>query len=536
MPRAGGGSGRFSLLREPWLPVVYLDGRRAAVGLLDLFADAQRIERLDPDHGPYHELAVLRLLVAIVHRATRGPASSREWAALADAWDNNVAAPVRDYLQAWDDRFWLVHPECPFGQLPHGTPGSNGTRATSLALLAPVDKSDWHLDRPAEDATLKLADAAARLLTVQVYSNSGFIGGVIEGHPNISGGKTSARSTTSGSARSTYALGATLAETIMLNVLPYEHDDADAPHWETPWTGVGDLAGYRKEDGEGILPAGRVQWLTARLRAVTLTADESGVRDIAVAAGDRYDIASEALKGLDPFWTWVVTTDERGKVSAAPRRPGGTPAARLAWRGNAFDTPGVREWRTAKGTKVVQTEPAPVVTWVATLARERRRNGPVRFATLGVVGDRDTAADIVTLDTVTIDAAALAEGRAGRRLGRFVATAQELSEQVANLVGELARAIEPRSTGMRDAWSQAAWAAVQPATDRHLQAVAHGAAIDTTATALRSDLRRAVDDLLPDLLEGLSPSRIGATSRPLARFNGRLRDLLAEPDTDGGER
>lgn len=529
--RTGGSSPKLNLATEPWLPVRYADGRDTRVSLVTLFADAERIERLDPTHGVYHELAMLRLLVALMHRATQGPADAPTWQQLAQDWTGNVATPVQAYLRTWQEAFWMVHPTHPFGQLPHGlTVEVKGGHAASLALFTPTDQSAWHLDRADEHDRLTLPDAANRLLTVQVYAPSGFIGGVLADHPGLSGGKTSGKSTSSGSARSTYVLGQTLAQTVLLNTLPYTHDEADAPHWERPWTAVTDLAGYRKEDGAGILPAGRVQWLTARLRAVTLTVGEDDlVHTVGVSAGDRYDVGSPALKGIDPFWTWEVSTDERGVQTATSRRPGGTPAAQLAWRGNALGAPATRQRTTKKGVEVVESQPAPVVTWVATLARERRRRGPVRMVTLGIVGERDTAAELVTLDTTTLDVAALDEGRTGRHLERFATKARDLAEASVKLVSDLARDIEPRSPAQRTAWTEEAWAAVQPVTDRHLHAAASGAEHDLTLTALRTDLRRVTLTQVSHLLEGLAPTRIGAASRPLGVFNARLRDLLTEP-------
>nr|WP_162458277.1 type I-E CRISPR-associated protein Cse1/CasA [Pseudactinotalea terrae] len=529
--RTGGSSPKLNLATEPWLPVRYVDGRAAQVSLGELFTDAEHIERLDPTHGVYHELAMLRLLVALVHRATQGPADAPTWQRLAQDWGTEVAAPVQAYLRTWQEAFWLVHPTHPFGQLPHGLRVQvNGGHAASLALFTPTDQSAWHLDRADERDRLTLTDAANRLLTVQVYAPSGFIGGVLAGHPGLSGGKTSGKSTSSGSARSTYVLGQTLAQTILLNTLPYTHDETDAPHWEQPWAAVTDLAGYAKEDGAGILPVGRVQWLTARLRAVTLTVGEDDlVHTVGVSAGDRYDVASPALKDIDPFWTWEVSTDKRGVQTATSRRPGGTPAAQLAWRGNALGAPATRERTTKKGVEVVQSQPAPVVTWVATLARERRRRGPVRLVTLGIVGERDTAAELVTLDTTTLDVAALDDGRTGRRLERFASKARDLAESSVKLVTDLARDIEPRSSAQRTAWTEEAWAAVQPVTDRHLHAVAGGAEHDPTLTALRTDLRRVTLTQVSHLLEGLAPARIGAACRPLGIFNARLRDLLTEP-------
>jgi CRISPR system Cascade subunit CasA len=107
----------FNLLDSPWLPVRYLDGRQAELGLLALFEQAHQIEGL-AETSPPNLVALYRLLLAITHRAlTRhvGRWTDRDRA----RWyaQGLPAGAVTNYLTHWRDRFWLFHPDHPFMQV-----------------------------------------------------------------------------------------------------------------------------------------------------------------------------------------------------------------------------------------------------------------------------------------------------------------------------------------------------------------------------------------------------------------------------------
>ena len=107
----------LNLLDTPWLPVRMLDGQVTELSLLELFADASRIEGL-AETSPPNLVAMYRLLLAITHRALTRSLGS--WT------DSDRARWYREglptdaliaYLNHWRDRFWLFHPEHPFMQV-----------------------------------------------------------------------------------------------------------------------------------------------------------------------------------------------------------------------------------------------------------------------------------------------------------------------------------------------------------------------------------------------------------------------------------
>lgn len=68
----------FNLLDEPWIRVTRLDGAPDELSLLSLFREAADIAGI---HGEIasQDTAVLRLLLAICHRAMDGPEDLDAW-------------------------------------------------------------------------------------------------------------------------------------------------------------------------------------------------------------------------------------------------------------------------------------------------------------------------------------------------------------------------------------------------------------------------------------------------------------------------
>ena len=72
------GAASFSLIDRPWIPVLDVSGRYQRVSLAEVFAEAERIRCIAGDM-PTQTLALLRLLLAVLHRAVDGPADLRTW-------------------------------------------------------------------------------------------------------------------------------------------------------------------------------------------------------------------------------------------------------------------------------------------------------------------------------------------------------------------------------------------------------------------------------------------------------------------------
>ncbi|MEV5447223.1 type I-E CRISPR-associated protein Cse1/CasA, partial [Streptomyces sp. NPDC052644] len=105
----------YSLVDEAWIPVLDVASQRRELSLSDLFAHAGDV-RMIACELPSQTFAILRLALAILHRATDGPPGEAVWQSL---WRDRQLplSDIADYLDAFRDRFDLLHPEHPFYQV-----------------------------------------------------------------------------------------------------------------------------------------------------------------------------------------------------------------------------------------------------------------------------------------------------------------------------------------------------------------------------------------------------------------------------------
>ena len=105
---------RFNLIEEPWIPV--REGKEIReVGLAEALLQAHAFDRLE-DPSPLVEVALLRVLLAVLHRALDGPKSEDELFTLFEA-GRFPKDHITAYLEEHRERFWLIHPEAPFWQI-----------------------------------------------------------------------------------------------------------------------------------------------------------------------------------------------------------------------------------------------------------------------------------------------------------------------------------------------------------------------------------------------------------------------------------
>lgn len=221
----------FNLLDEPWLPVQYLDGRTAEVGLLALFEQAAQIEGL-AETAPPNLVALYRLLLAITHRAlTRqlGRWTDRDRA----RWYAQGLPPgvVADYLAHWRDRFWLFHPDQPFMQVA-ALASAEETRDklkpwTQVALACANGDTplvfDHSIDR--QPVAVRAAEVLRHMLGFQQFVP----GGLVQMF------KVSDKGGPLANAAAATPVGTCLLQTLMLSLHPaVDIAEHDLPTWEKP--------------------------------------------------------------------------------------------------------------------------------------------------------------------------------------------------------------------------------------------------------------------------------------------------------------
>ena len=104
----------FNLIDEPWIGAVDADGTRKEYSLRDLLAQAHVLHSLYDD-SPLVVAALLRMILALLHRAYDGPRNRREWQAIWTAGKFDVAR-LETYFDQWYSRFDLFDAEHPFYQ------------------------------------------------------------------------------------------------------------------------------------------------------------------------------------------------------------------------------------------------------------------------------------------------------------------------------------------------------------------------------------------------------------------------------------
>ena len=117
----------FSLLEEPWIPLVSTSGMRTIASISDALLTPSQWRGIDSTN-PVECLAIHRLLLAICHRAI-GPGTTEQRGALLDSWPTQQ---IQTYLQQWADRFDLFDPVRPFLQVAALKPAGHPVRPWTL--------------------------------------------------------------------------------------------------------------------------------------------------------------------------------------------------------------------------------------------------------------------------------------------------------------------------------------------------------------------------------------------------------------------
>lgn len=185
-------SPEFNLLREPWIVVMNEDGSTEQVSLIEVFARAHQFRRLAGEL-PTQDIAVLRLLLAILHSVFGRFDPQGEFAPLYDdgstavtpddvfrrwktIWDGReFSYPIlQQYLERFEDRFWLFHPERPFYQVPSLDQATRYTAAKLNGELAESsNKIRLFASRSKEAKSwLSYGEAARWLLYVNGYDDT----------------------------------------------------------------------------------------------------------------------------------------------------------------------------------------------------------------------------------------------------------------------------------------------------------------------------------------------------------------------------
>jgi CRISPR system Cascade subunit CasA len=426
--------GSFDLVERPWILVHRLDGGVEEVSLREVFTRAGELRSVLGE-VPTQSFAIMRLLLAILHRAVDGPPDAAGWAEL---WEE-PGLPVADvsaYLDRFRSRFDLLSAQAPFFQVA-GLHTARGEHTGLDRLIADVPAGarffttrlgsgvDW----------LSFAEAARWVVHCQAFDPSGIKSGAV-GDPRVKGGRGYPIGTGwAGMLGGVLAEGHSLRETLLLNLIPDDFPGLqtgaeDRPVWER------EPPGPTIEFPEGHPPAGPVQLYTWQSRRIRLFHDSEGVYGVLIANGD--PMTPQNRFRTEPLSLWRRSLPQEKKSGVVPTyMPRTHDPERAIWRGLEAllqDT-----WHRVQSKDAAGFLRPAVLNWL-----EHARG-------LGLLGDSfqvltrtigmaygpqsSTTAEIID-DAVSVAVVLL--GEAGQQLRATAVDAVRDSEDAAKAVGNLA--------------------------------------------------------------------------------------------------
>lgn len=238
----------FNLIDEPWIRVMDSNCNISEVSLKDAILNAHNYKSLSGEL-PTQDIAVMRLMLAVLHTVfSRADENGNEcpledneeeavdrWKAL---WKKGRFSEkaIDDYFEKWHERFWLFHPERPFGQVAGLT---IGTDYDAPKLNGEISESSnkvrfFSMYSGNEKSSLTYPQAARWLLYLNAYDDTSSKP-TKEGKAKAGGSLPSPGVGWLGKLGLIYITGNNLFETLMLNLILVNENKVQEnqnPLWE----------------------------------------------------------------------------------------------------------------------------------------------------------------------------------------------------------------------------------------------------------------------------------------------------------------
>lgn len=315
----------YDLRTEPWIPVLGVDGRRESVGLRDVLRRAHEFLHIDSEN-PLFKASIIRVLIAILHRALDGPSSISELQNLRKAGRFEEKA-ITDYLDSYADRFDLFHEDYPFYQRAglvvtnkQGNENTDSVKVLRHDIAVKSDKTVFDHSVDTHELAMSPSEAARALLVVQCFG----LAGLARRYSNQFGYHQSYFQAPLVAGMPTIVLGNFLQETLVLNLLttefqrlqiPTTNEQLNVPVWERGG----------EDRSEKIIPHGYLDYITAQARHLRLVPQEDNgsvvVKRVHRTQGVAPQIADE------PWFFYRESRSEPGTYRAPQLDP-----ERSVWR------------------------------------------------------------------------------------------------------------------------------------------------------------------------------------------------------------
>lgn len=237
----------MNLSTDPWIPIVWRNGRAGTVSLTDAFVRGHDIQDLAV--RPHERIALMRLFLCVAHAALGGPADHDDWATCLE----RLPAAASRYLMEWMAAFELFGDGPRFLQVGNlastKAEGDEGISLSKLDLALATGNNPTLFDNAGGgERQFSPPELALMLLTFQAYSPGGMIGVALwsgrptlgwKTYPRPAPGQSSHAPCLPGSMLHAYPRAECLSATLHLNLLAREDvatlpgiQDWGRPVWE----------------------------------------------------------------------------------------------------------------------------------------------------------------------------------------------------------------------------------------------------------------------------------------------------------------
>ena len=511
----------FNLADDPWLPAVLTDGSVTQMSALSVLLRAREVRSLALD-TPSQVPPVLRLLLAVVHRAQQGPADDEEWLEWwkAGAFD---AGLIEKYVGEHRPRFDLFDPLAPFLQVG-GLQALTG-KTKSVALLVPHIASGnnvplFSAQRDAAPEPMSAAQAARWLVHAHAWDTAAIKTGAV-GDPRAKDNKTTGNPVGSlGQLGVVIPTGPTLWHTLMYNLLPADPDDQDPGGEDRPvWEREPLTAAWTKRTPQGRLDL--YTWPARRIRLIPEPdPDQPGgiaVRQVLVCGGDRLatDNGQQLRRWMqsEPHTAWKRSTNLERKHTFQPVYwPVRHPVERQLWRGLGPLLAHAQATSPSTGRDApLQRRPTVLARLGSRVQAAALRGIPIQLLAVGIeYGNKAAVIDEAYADVLPMPVAALAaDDRTWRdAILEAVETTARAATALADLASNLAEAAGCRDDhllgGHRERAREQAYATLDSPFRRWLANLSAedadpDEALDQWARQIRNTVRRLAGELLAEI-------------------------------------
>ena len=288
----------FNLIDEPWIRVMDSNCNISEVSLKDAILNAHNYKSLSGEL-PTQDIAVMRLMLAVLHTVySRADENGNEcpledneeeavdrWKAL---WKKGRFSEkaIDDYFEKWHERFWLFHPERPFGQVAGLT---IGTDYDAPKLNGEISESSnkvrfFSMYSGNEKSSLTYPQAARWLLYLNAYDDTSSKP-TKEGKAKAGGSLPSPGVGWLGKLGLIYITGNNLFETLMLNLIMINENivqGSQNPLWEQEKVSAA-------ERTEITLPYDLAALYTLQSRRILLIRKDNKVVSYKLLGGDFFE-------------------------------------------------------------------------------------------------------------------------------------------------------------------------------------------------------------------------------------------------------